>query len=40
MVEDADSELIVPVAATPGRVPDGSMLPELIDAHHQRSDGR
>ena len=31
-VEAADSELIVPVAATPSKVHDGSMLPELIDA--------
>lgn len=33
MVEDADSELMVQATATPGNVHDGSMLPELIDAH-------
>jgi transposase, IS5 family len=37
MVEDADSELIVQAATTPGNVHDGSMLPELIDAHPQEA---
>ncbi len=37
MVEDADSELIVQATATPGKVHDGSLLPELIDAHPQEA---
>jgi len=37
MVEDADSELIVQATATPGNVPDGAMLPALIDDHPQEA---
>ena len=37
MVEDADSELIVKAETTPGNVPDGNLLPELIDAHPQEA---
>ena len=37
IVEDADSELIVGVRTTPGNVPDGVVLPELIAAHPQEA---
>jgi IS5 family transposase len=39
VVEDADSELIVAIKTTPGNVPDGVALPELIDAHPREVTG-
>jgi IS5 family transposase len=39
IVEDADSELIVGVKTTPGNVPDGTVFPELIDAHPREATG-
>jgi hypothetical protein len=39
IVEDADSELIVGVKTTPGKVPDGVVFPELIDGHPREATG-
>lgn len=39
IVEDADSELIVGIKATPGNVPDGVVLPELIQGHPREATG-
>jgi IS5 family transposase len=39
IVEDADSEFIVQVKTTPGNMPDGGQLPELIDGHAQETTG-
>jgi IS5 family transposase len=38
-VEDADSELIVQVKTTPGNVPDGLLLPALIDGLAREATG-
>jgi hypothetical protein len=38
-VQDADSELLVQVKTTPGHVPDGPQLPELVDGRAGEATG-